>query len=731
MKKILIWVLVPILLSVVCIMGTLAYLTAVDEEKNEVTVGAARIELREYERDEIEEKNTADIMKFENDKLLIPSVVSDDFTYPAPAYNTTPTDNYVIWNDDHEGEDIIVDGKTGYQTPIWNPDDITNEIDKMVFVKNTGNCNVYVRICFAFEAGNYVWKSHFDKMVHLNKNETDWTWTWDKTGDKVNLYDIDGTRYFIAWATYKHVLPEGEHTNISLSQIALDFSAINDHARAFGEKYEVKAFAQGIQSDGFESANAALAKGFDDTIPFKNVKFVEFVDLPNALHYLNGDPSGTGFVGSDKYPNTRVSSITFGLTADHAEKVKGYDGTLVANRKDDADFTAYAYYIPNSDGQYDIYVLADAWEIYAPWDCRRLFADMAGVKKIDTTNLNVSQTQNMGEWFNRCYALETIDVSDWDVSNVTDMEYLFKECYKLANIDVSDWDVSNVTDMKFMFKDCPITTIDVADWDVSEVTDMGQMFRGCSNLTELDLNSWDTGKLTSMTSIFNACGSLTTLNISKWDVSKVTNMSHAFVSCKSLTSVDIADWDVSSVTEMAKMFQSCFALVELDLSKWNTGNVKDMSNMFDSCHSLASLDLSGWDTGNVKNMAIMFGSCKALSFLKLPANVSAVTDMSKMFYQCRELTELDLSAWDITKEDGTKINMEQMFYMGTNSNVGKLKTIYVGEGWDPTYIGSSSEMFFNSVELPGYSASAVDASKAHTGSDGYLTYKEPPADATT
>ena len=84
MKKILIWVLVPILLSVVCIMGTLAYLTDTDEEKNEVTVGAARIELREYERDEIEEKNTADIMKFENDKLLIPSVVSDSFTYLPP-----------------------------------------------------------------------------------------------------------------------------------------------------------------------------------------------------------------------------------------------------------------------------------------------------------------------------------------------------------------------------------------------------------------------------------------------------------------------------------------------------------------------------------------------------------------------------------------------------------------------------------------------------------------------
>jgi surface protein len=122
-------------------------------------------------------------------------------------------------------------------------------------------------------------------------------------------------------------------------------------------------------------------------------------------------------------------------------------------------------------------------------------------------------------------------------------------------------------------------------------------------------------------------------------------------------------------------------------------------------------------------MQEMFASCKALSSLKLPNDVSEVTNMSSMFKECRELTELDLSAWDITKTDGTKINMNQMFYMGDKNNVGKLKTIYVGEKWDQTYIGSSSNMFFNADKLPNYNASVVDKTNAHAGEGGYLTKK--------
>ena len=169
--------------------------------------------------------------------------------------------------------------------------------------------------------------------------------------------------------------------------------------------------------------------------------------------------------------------------------------------------------------------------------------------------------------------------------------------------------------------------------------------------------------------------------------------------------------------------KSDISMKELDLPKEGTGNVTDMSALFNGCHALASLDLSGWDTGEVTTMQQMFDSCWNLLSLKLPANVSKVTTMESMFCQCRARTELDLSAWDITREAGTTINMKRMFYMGDNQNFGKLQTIYVGENWDPAVIGSSSNMFFNAVDLPNYDATVVDKTNAHAGAGGYLTKK--------
>ena len=63
MKKVLIWILVLVLVAVVSVIGTIAYLTAVDEETNVMTVGDARIEIVEYERVNTDDKNTNAVVK--------------------------------------------------------------------------------------------------------------------------------------------------------------------------------------------------------------------------------------------------------------------------------------------------------------------------------------------------------------------------------------------------------------------------------------------------------------------------------------------------------------------------------------------------------------------------------------------------------------------------------------------------------------------------------------------
>ena len=97
-------------------------------------------------------------------------------------------------------------------------------------------------------------------------------------------------------------------------------------------------------------------------------------------------------------------------------------------------------------------------------------------------------------------------------------------------------------------------------------------------------------------------------------------------------------------TTTAKWFHCCEALKQIEgLEYLNTSEVKDMSRMFYDCKALTSLDLKNFNTQNVTKMNYMFYNCRALTSLDLKNfNTQNVTDMNSMFYNCRTLTSLDL-----------------------------------------------------------------------------------------
>ena len=648
------------LIAVASAVATIAYfMYDTPLEENTMTVGNASIELVEYQRGA-----NGTVEQFVNDKILIPSTIADGFEYDAVNYDPkkiTADTPCVDWNSI----------KAGYKSPIWDSSNINDEVDKMVFVRNKGNTDVYVRVCFAFEAGNYVWKSHFDRMVHLNKNETDWAWDWYNNGKVV---EMNGTRYYIAWATYKDVLPAGEYTEISLSQIALDVSAINDHARAFGDTYDVKVFAQGIQAHGFTDATAALTTGFDDTIPFKNVKEVNFTDLTTALHYLDADTSKTKFVGAEKDSNYRVNSVTFGLTADHAEKVKDYKGIFIANNAGEADFTAYVYYIPNGD-KYDIYVLADDWKIYAPKSCSQLFIGMAALTEVDTSNLYVSQTTSMYRMFYNCYSLKTIDVSSWDMTNVTGIAEMFFNCQSLTTLEVDNWfttKTNNKVGVNQAFFGCSsLKSLDVSNWKIKTGTTLREVFKGCTSLSgKLDLTGWDVSDATTMQEAFCDCSKLTEIDVSTWDVGSVTTFTLMFDDCYALKELDIADWDVSSATSFHGMFRYCTSLKEIELSEWNVEKLSSALGMFLGCNSLTSLDLSGWNTVKLSKTKEMFSKCGNLKTIYVGKdiwNMGSVIESTNMFEQCEALV-----GGAGTTYDGSKIDKTYAHIDGGTTNPGYL-----------------------------------------------------------
>ena len=729
MKKKLILILVLTLAVVMTVVGTVAYFNATDAVKNAVAVGNASIELVEFERANVNDNNTDNFVTFkEENKLLLPSIVSDDFDYKNLA-------GTVNWKDEN-GNEMNVGGNKSYTSSIWNPAKINNELDKMVFVRNTGNTDVYVRVCFAFEAGNYVYKSHFDRMVHLNKNDKDWTWNW---GDE-KVVEINGTRYFIAWATYDKPLPGQQYTEISLSQIALDSSAIGDHAKAFGDKYDVLVFAQGIQVEGMGGdAAAALNKGFGETIPFGDVKEVNFVDLKTALHYLNADKNSE----ANKI-TSNVTSVTFGLTADHSAKVVGREGVLVANLETQADFTAYAYYVPNGEN-YDIYVLADDWKIYAPNNSDSLFAGMGSLKKVGTEIFDVSNVTKASHMFDDCSQLVTLDTSGWRFPNVTTTEEMFDSCSQLTVLDTSAWYLPKVTTMKRMFVGCKnLLELDVADWGItSNLNNIYSIFDWCNALTTLDCSNWDVSGVGDMSYAFRHCIGLTNLDVSYWEVGKVSSFWSTFANCSNLTTIPVDTWTwdgdpgQNATVDMRCMFSGCTSLTALDLSGWDVGKVTKMNYMFSDCTSLTSVNVGGWNVGKVSTITNMFNGCYKLSDLDLSSwKFVNVSDMKAMFQNCFSLKTIDLSGWDMGANT-SNIDMEAMFKMEIGKDgygSSELATIYVNKSWTNTKISSSHQMFLNCGELKGggtpptsYDSNNIDFNYAHIdgndGKPGYLTQK--------
>ena len=127
--------------------------------------------------------------------------------------------------------------------------------------------------------------------------------------------------------------------------------------------------------------------------------------------------------------------------------------------------------------------------------------------------------------------------------------------------------------------------------------------------------------------------------------------------------VDFNDIDVSDIDSFYNNDKGIFSRTDfkyIDISYWDVSNVTDMSYMFFECEELESVgDLSNWDVSNVKSMNSMFFYCAELKSTGDISkwDVSNVNDMGNMF-ECCESFNQDLSSWNISNVT----DMDFMFY---------------------------------------------------------------------
>lgn len=232
-----------------------------------------------------------------------------------------------------------------------------------------------------------------------------------------------------------------------------------------------------------------------------------------------------------------------------------------------------------------------------------------------------------------------------------------------------------------------------------------------------------------------------------------TSTSNWFCHCTALTTFEnMENLNTSRVTKMDYMFSDCFYLTEIDLSNFNTSSVTDMTEMFSRCLALEALDLSSFDVSNVVSMQGMFAAGNSdtspLKTIKGIENFDTknVENMYAMFWNCTELTTLDLSRWNTAKVESMgamfggnqRMRFSILNLSGFNtSNVTNMRImfnccsslikVYVGNGWNTNNVTNDSNMFYDCKSLVGeigtlYNSSKTDRSYARIDANNQPGY---------
>ena len=294
--------------------------------------------------------------------------------------------------------------------------------------------------------------------------------------------------------------------------------------------------------------------------------------------------------------------------------------------------------------------------------------------------------------FSECSNIISLDFSNFDSSKCVDMTKMFYKCSELKYLNISNLDTSSVTNMNSMFYGCEkLASIDLSNFDTSKVVNMDKLFDFCKSIQYLNLESFNTSSVTIMRSMFMGCIKLTSINLSSFNTSMVGRTPYMFKDCQSLKYLDLSSFDTSNVLLMNGMFDGCVNLEEINLKNFSTLSATNTMWMFQKCSKLKYLDLSNFDMSKVTNATSMFSDCKELEFIKFNNSnkMSEVVDISKMFYNCSQLTSLDLSFIYSSKVT----QMEEIFY-----NCKNLKAIDM-QNLNTTSLINMNDIFVESYNI--------------------------------
>ena len=287
-------------------------------------------------------------------------------------------------------------------------------------------------------------------------------------------------------------------------------------------------------------------------------------------------------------------------------------------------------------------------------------------------------------------------------------------------------DTSMVTDMSYMFYYQGVYgdyELDLLNFNTSNVTTMESMFAcdgECTHDFKINLSSFDTRKLINAKNMFKFLVGTKKLDLSSFYTPSLINMEGMFSHCTALTDFKIPNITTDNVINMEDTFAT-FGYNKLDIANFNTSKVTNFKGTFSGMWADNDLDLSSLDTSSAINMSGMFRRSHVKKIiLSYKFNTTKVTDMTQMFYDMSNVTELDLSnaIFDTSKV----IKFSGIF--GYDDSFGphsKLQKIYVNQNFNIT----EAKKYIQENNLP--DEGFFDRQETLRGGNG--SFKPNPSDA--
>lgn len=415
------------------------------------------------------------------------------------------------------------------------------------------------------------------------------------------------------------------------------------------------------------------------------------------------------------------------------------------------------------------------------------------LKELNLLGFNTAKAVDMSCMFWNCSSLTELDLSSFSTELVQRMHHMFWNCRNLRTVDLSSFNTTNVRDMEGMFKDCgKLYKLDLRGFSTENLSNTSQMFWGCRELLEIktagkerfginapkhngiykmcDLLNLALESLLALAPIQDEKGNLTfTLGdiysrreLAEANFNALFNkvyevnvlLAESREKCREEIELDtgkefawfkeeygkkhwvLYDTDVfevrgadtylhirkpNSIPRVPVNATTCHSMFASwgneDLSHFYTNNIVDMSFMFCNSYNITELDLSSFDTRNVENMACMFDKMYALKYLNVRSfNTERLINMDGMFNCCVSLVKLDLTSFDT----GNILKMA-----GTFNNCKQLEEILVSDKWAVCWGIKNDSYTFNGAErLPNYLFVNTQADMGYDSRyGGYLTVK--------